>query len=182
MTTTKILTTILTAAALFSAADAMQQIPQQNALETGAVQRTGSKGWKRFTSEEDDLLRQLVQQFGKDWKRIAEYFPNKNNNQIGRRWREYLCYDSQTSNKNWTEEENKKLTDLFGVYGKNWKTIAKFFPNRNLDAVRQRWNRIARQVAQPAPAQPAPELLTVEDGFFDMFVPDEELNWLFSKD
>lgn len=47
--------------------------------------------------------------------------------------------DPSISRLPWTEIEDARLRDAVEVYGTTWSEIAEFFPNRNSEQCRERW-------------------------------------------
>jgi hypothetical protein len=92
----------------------------------------------KFTPEEDDVLRNLVWQFGKsDWAAIARRLENRTPRQCRERWKHYLSPDVSTSN--WSEAEDQLLTAKVRELGTRWAAIAQHFPNRTDIGVKNRY-------------------------------------------
>jgi len=96
---------------------------------------------KKWTKEEDDLLRQAVREFGeKQWKEIAQRIPGRNHVQCLQRWKKVLrpglkkghwtddednllrLYRDKCSN--WAEEEDHVIVCLQEQWGNRWSAIA----------------------------------------------------------
>ena len=93
---------------------------------------------RRFTKDEDELLKKLVQQYGdKNWLAISKQMPKRNSRQCKDRWFQYLC--PTTNLTPWSLEELQSLEELVVKYNYNWTTIAKFFNNRPPSQVRNKW-------------------------------------------
>lgn len=83
----------------------------------------------KFTPEEDEVLRNLVQQYGKsDWVTIAQHFQNRTPRQCRDRWKHYISPEVVTGN--WTEEDDQLLLLKVQELGSRWSTISQFFPGR----------------------------------------------------
>lgn len=94
----------------------------------------------RFTHEEDEKLKELVAKYGdNDWPTIAQNMKNRNVRQCRERWRNYM--NPTLSKELWSEEEDKKLLERYHAIGAHWNTIKQSFPDRSINAVR---NRIIR--------------------------------------
>jgi hypothetical protein len=92
----------------------------------------------KFTPEEDELLRNLVAQFGmSDWAIIAERFQNRTPRQCRERWKHYLSPD--VSIGNWSEAEDQLLIAKVQELGTRWAAIAQIFPNRTDIGVRNHY-------------------------------------------
>lgn len=123
---------------------------------------------KKFTIEEDEMLKKIVNQhilqskkyhfkaYQKsmvagvvdyeqlDWGKIAkEMDTERNPRQCKERWINYLSPD--VVNGPWTEEEDQLLIQKYNEIGPFWKLIAKFFPTRTDINIKSRWNLRMRQ-------------------------------------
>ncbi|KAK4773404.1 hypothetical protein SAY87_028423 [Trapa incisa] len=103
---------------------------------TGPIRRAKG-GW---TLEEDETLRTAVATYkGKNWKRIAEFFPDRSEVQCLHRWQKVLNPDLVKGP--WTEEEDEKISELVKKYGPSkWSLIAKSLPGRIGKQCRERWH------------------------------------------
>lgn len=111
---------------------------------TSHMWRTGGINKSKFTKEEDDKLRDLVNQYGIiNWQIIADKMPKRNVRQCRERWNHYLT--PQISNGEWSSEEDKLLLEKYEKYGNQWKFFEKFFPTRSSIHIRNRWRVLNRQ-------------------------------------
>ncbi|KAK4767301.1 hypothetical protein SAY86_015051 [Trapa natans] len=103
---------------------------------TGPIRRAKG-GW---TPEEDETLRTAVATYkGKNWKRIAEFFPDRSEVQCLHRWQKVLNPDLVKGP--WTQEEDEQIIDLVKKYGPSkWSLIAKSLPGRIGKQCRERWH------------------------------------------
>ncbi|MGH0170700.1 UNVERIFIED_CONTAM: hypothetical protein FKN15_059362 [Acipenser sinensis] len=94
----------------------------------------------KWTQEEDESLRGLVQNFGQgDWKRIASFLTNRTEQQCQHRWLKVLNPDLVKGP--WTKEEDEKVIELVNCYGtKQWASIAKHLKGRLGKQCRERWH------------------------------------------
>uniref|UniRef100_A0A7S2WV82 Uncharacterized protein n=2 Tax=Rhizochromulina marina TaxID=1034831 RepID=A0A7S2WV82_9STRA len=91
--------------------------------------------------EEDQLLRDLVGQFGpKQWSKIAEKIPGRAGKQCRERWLNHL--DSSVKKSDWTPEEDKILLEAQRRVGNRWSEIARMLPGRAENAVKNRYNSL----------------------------------------
>lgn len=66
---------------------------------------------------------------GKNWKKIAEYFPERTDVQCLHRWQKVL--NPELVKGPWTPEEDEKVIELVKIYGpKKWSLIASHLPGR----------------------------------------------------
>ncbi|XP_036387277.1 v-myb avian myeloblastosis viral oncogene homolog-like 2b isoform X1 [Megalops cyprinoides] len=105
-----------------------------------AEQRESGKVKVKWTQEEDDNLRTLVQNFGQnDWKTIASFLPNRTEHQCQHRW--YKVLDPDLVKGPWTKEEDEKVIELVNKYGnKQWAMVAKHLKGRLGKQCRERWH------------------------------------------
>lgn len=98
----------------------------------------------RFTHAEDEKLKSLVAKYGdNDWSTIAKNMENRNVRQCRERWRNYM--NPNLSKELWSEDEDKKLMERYNDIGPHWNMIKQSFPDRSINAVR---NRIIRLLGQ----------------------------------
>uniref|UniRef100_A0A3P9IFQ5 V-myb avian myeloblastosis viral oncogene homolog-like 2b n=1 Tax=Oryzias latipes TaxID=8090 RepID=A0A3P9IFQ5_ORYLA len=102
--------------------------------------RDGGKVKVRWTQEEDDKLKGLVQKLGtNDWKRICSHLPTHSENQCQHRW--FKVLDPELVKGPWTKEEDEKVIELVGLYGnKQWALVAKHLKGRLGKQCRERWH------------------------------------------
>ena len=96
---------------------------------------------QKFTPEEDETLKQLVNQYGQDWKMISAVFKNRSARQCRDRWKHYLS--PEVSRRPWTTEEDRLLLEKFREFGRQWAIIARFFPERTDIHIKNRWATLA---------------------------------------
>ncbi|XP_017572042.1 v-myb avian myeloblastosis viral oncogene homolog-like 2b [Pygocentrus nattereri] len=105
-----------------------------------ADQKDYGKVKVKWTQEEDDNLRTLVQSLGTtDWKYIASFLPNRSEHQCQHRW--YKVLDPDLVKGPWTKEEDEKVIELVNRYGnKQWAMVAKHLKGRLGKQCRERWH------------------------------------------
>lgn len=105
-----------------------------------AEQRDGGKVKVKWTQEEDDKLKTLVQKLGpNDWKTIASYISNHTEHQCQHRW--FKVLDPELVKGPWTKEEDEKVIELVNLYGnKQWALVAKHLKGRLGKQCRERWH------------------------------------------
>ncbi|XP_059837269.1 transcriptional activator Myb isoform X2 [Hypanus sabinus] len=94
----------------------------------------------RWTREEDEKLKKLVEQHGtEDWKVIANFLPNRTDVQCQHRWQKVL--NPELIKGPWTKEEDQRVIELVQKYGpKRWSVIAKHLKGRIGKQCRERWH------------------------------------------
>lgn len=98
-----------------------------------------------FSKEEDEKLLRLVQTYGsKNWHTIASKFDNRNARQVRERYFKYLSPDLDRGP--WSQEEDNLLSKLYNEVGPKWKQIAISFPKRTDIAVKNRMNKLMRNL------------------------------------
>ncbi|XP_075059290.1 transcriptional activator Myb isoform X5 [Mixophyes fleayi] len=97
-------------------------------------------GKTRWTREEDEKLKKLVEQNGtEDWKVIANFLPNRTDVQCQHRWQKVL--NPELIKGPWTKEEDQRVIELVQKYGpKRWSVIAKHLKGRIGKQCRERWH------------------------------------------
>lgn len=124
----------------WSRGDDVEEAMLQDTDSDVAEQRDGGKVKVRWTQEEDDNLKALVQKLGTtDWKYIANHIPNHSEHQCQHRW--FKVLDPELIKGPWTREEDEKVIELVNLYGnKQWAMVAKHLKGRLGKQCRERWH------------------------------------------
>lgn len=137
----------------------------------------------KFTPEEDKCLFHLVKSLGSlDWELISQNMKGRTPRQCRDRWNNYLR--PTLNNKPYSEEEDKKLMDLFQKFGPKWAKIAVHFHSRSSNSLRNHYNVLEKKLqAQkieekiPAPIEKPPEFdvsMSIFDGVIDTSILDPQ--------
>uniref|UniRef100_A0ACD5U6B5 Uncharacterized protein n=3 Tax=Avena sativa TaxID=4498 RepID=A0ACD5U6B5_AVESA len=104
---------------------------------TGPARRSTKGNW---TLEEDDILRKAVEiHNGKNWKKIAECFPDRTDVQCLHRWQKVL--NPELVKGPWSKEEDDIIIKMVKEYGPTkWSAIAQALPGRIGKQCRERWH------------------------------------------
>ncbi|WOL02182.1 Myb-related protein 3R-1-like isoform X2 [Canna indica] len=104
---------------------------------TGPTRRSTKGQW---TQEEDAILCRAVQNFkGKNWKKIAECFPDRTDVQCLHRWQKVL--NPELVKGPWSKEEDETIIEMVKKFGpKKWSTISQALPGRIGKQCRERWH------------------------------------------
>jgi hypothetical protein len=103
------------------------------------------KSRKVFRQEEDDQLASLVETYGtRCWDLIASHMPGRTARQCRDRWKFYVC--PSVNRAPWTPEEDRLLLKKHHEIGGKWCVLCKFFQNRSLNNIKNRWNSVIRKV------------------------------------
>jgi myb proto-oncogene protein len=115
----------------------------------------GGQKRKRWSQQEDQLLKNAVEQHGKQWALIAQEIPGRNNKACQNRYDNHLDPSKQKINGPWTPEEDKLLAGKVTELGTKWKEIAAFFPERTPNDIKNRWYRhLSKEIDQEANPNP----------------------------
>jgi hypothetical protein len=90
-----------------------------------------------WTKEEDKQILELVKQNGRNWALISKMMTTRNGKQIRDRFLNYL--DPEINKIKFKKEEDDKIIDLYKEHGSKWSVIAKSFPGRTGDMIKNRF-------------------------------------------
>jgi len=110
---------------------------QASMIATNGSKKAINRG--RWTKEEDEKLRRLVEIHGERWDFIATLFADRADVQCQHRWSKVV--NPELVKGPWTKEEDEQVVDLVRKYGpKRWTLIAKHLKGRIGKQCRERWH------------------------------------------
>jgi hypothetical protein len=97
-----------------------------------------------WSQEEDEKLENFIKRFGKNWSLISKYMPTRSGKQIRDRYLNTL--DPTILREKFSDEEDKKIVDLYKKYGSSWSLIARSFLGRTGDIIKNRFYSSLKKV------------------------------------
>lgn len=101
----------------------------------------------KFSSDEDEALKELVKQYGEgNWSIIAERMPGRNRKQVRERYVNVLKKPKSTNE--YTPEEDTLIMNLVGQYGKKWTFISTNLEGKTPQMIKNRYYSQLRSSAK----------------------------------
>jgi len=95
------------------------------------------KGKGSWTAEEDQILKEKRQLYGRKWAKIAAHLPGRQGKQCRERFVNHL--DPDLKKGEWGDDEEAILIAMHEQHGNKWANIQKHLPGRSDNDVKNHW-------------------------------------------
>ena len=115
----------------------LDKTPQQCYYRYNKLVNNTNTNKEKWSRTEEIKLMELIDQYGKDWLQISTIMKTRTPEDLKERYRKKL--DPRIKRCNFTKVEDELIMKLHEIHGHKWDEIAKYFDNRDVSMLKNRY-------------------------------------------